>query len=260
MPKLRGSSVGMCDLNSWLNCCRYTDDRRADHGLQPHHLPMQDRILFQVRWCVHSLVSPSSQEESLTSSPSALWNVKQNRCSRVPSCELWDEELLLEERERERERERQAGRPLGRLALFPPAGNAIPVARYDPPPPPYNPAPVIQAYREVPGSDLSWIDDPGTSLPSVPVRGPEGSGLIRSSDVLCTRHWFTANMINSLTCQYCDTQLNSIGDLQYHLSHVRWHSVYACCGRFFRREEDFQRHCDAPFTRFGGHAYTVRRD
>lgn len=67
-------------------------------------------------------------------------------------------------------------------------------------------------------------------------------------------------MIDTLTCQYCDAKLNSIADLRYHLSRVRWHSVYACCGRFFKREEDFQRHLDSNFTRFVGHVHTVRRN
>ncbi len=79
-------------------------------------------------------------------------------------------------------------------------------------------------------------------------------------DILCTRHWFTANMINSLTCQYCDTKLTSIADLRYHLSRVRWHSVYACCGRFFKREEDLERHLDSVSVRFGGHVDTIRRN
>ena len=75
------------------------------------------------------------------------------------------------------------------------------------------------------------------------------------------RHWFTANMINSLTCQYCEAKLTSLADLRYHLSHVRKHSVFACCGRFFKREVDLDRHLNST-TRFGygGHEYTVRRN
>ena len=37
----------------------------------------------------------------------ALWDVQNQRCTRVPSCDLWNEEMLLEERERRREREAQ---------------------------------------------------------------------------------------------------------------------------------------------------------
>ncbi len=79
-------------------------------------------------------------------------------------------------------------------------------------------------------------------------------------DILCTRHWFTTNMITSLTCQYCDVRLNSLADLRYHLSHVRRHSVYACCGRFFKREVDFERHLDSTPLRLGRHVYTFQRN
>ena len=70
------------------------------------------------------------------------------------------------------------------------------------------------------------------------------------------RHWFTANMINSLQCQYCDAKLNSLSDLRYHLGHVRWHQVYACCGRFFKRDVDFERHREAK----NWHHDTVERN
>ncbi|RPD65724.1 hypothetical protein L226DRAFT_501257 [Lentinus tigrinus ALCF2SS1-7] len=165
----------------------------------------------------------------------ALWDVEPNRCSRVPSCDLWDEQLLLEERERIREEEREEGRRVDDYPLR----AEVAVVRDLPPPPPYNPHPA-PLYNPRPATGaFDWMDDP---------------------DILCTRHWFTANMINSLTCQYCDAKLNSIADLRYHLSHVRWHSVYACCGRFFKREEDFERHLDSTFVRFGGHRHTVRRN
>lgn len=36
---------------------------------------------------------------------SALWDTVNRRCSRVPSCELWDEDMLLEANERRRELE-----------------------------------------------------------------------------------------------------------------------------------------------------------
>ncbi|KAI0777234.1 hypothetical protein BD413DRAFT_601706 [Trametes elegans] len=162
----------------------------------------------------------------------SLWDVRKKRCSRNPSCELWDDDMLLEEREREREHQRQARRvePVARIGgMF-----AIP-------PPPYVPPAPVHVHHAPPrdDSDLSWMDEPG---------------------VLCTRHWFTAEMIKTLTCQYCDTKLNSLADLRYHLSHVRWHAVYACCGRFFKREVDFQRHVDSYNTRFGQHAYEFRRN
>ncbi|KAI0765331.1 hypothetical protein C8Q74DRAFT_1287700 [Fomes fomentarius] len=162
----------------------------------------------------------------------ALWNAREGRCSRKPSCELWDEELLLEERERQREREHQArvqGQVQNRLVAPAPV-------RFDPlpPPPPYHPVAVDD---DIP--DLSWMED---------------------DDVLCKRHWFTSNMINSLICQYCDASLNSLADLRYHLTNVRRHAVYACCGRFFKRDVDFERHQDADNLKYGWHIHTVRRD
>ncbi|KAM5533573.1 hypothetical protein V8D89_012789 [Ganoderma adspersum] len=166
----------------------------------------------------------------------ALWDVQEGICSRRPSCDLWDENMLLEARERERER--QQGRRNPERA---PVVVAAPA-----PPPPYERVEYIGmggAYiggpPAVDDNDLSWMDDP---------------------DILCTRHWFTSNMVNSLTCQYCDTKLNSLADLRYHLSHVRWHSVYACCGRFFKRDVDFERHLDSTPLRLGRHLYTFQRN
>ncbi|EJF63850.1 hypothetical protein DICSQDRAFT_160351 [Dichomitus squalens LYAD-421 SS1] len=162
----------------------------------------------------------------------AIWDVRKGSCSRRPSCDLWDEDMLLEERERQRERE-QGRRNRGRA----------PVVVVAPPAPPplyeHHIGYAVAEHNDDYVQNLDWMDNP---------------------DILCTRHWFTANMINSLTCQYCDAKLNSIADLRYHLSHVRWHSVYACCGRFFKRDVDFERHLDSPHTRLGLHAYTFRRN
>jgi hypothetical protein len=66
-------------------------------------------------------------------------------------------------------------------------------------------------------------------------------------DVASLGHPFTREMITNLTCGYCNNRLNSMNDLRYHLSHVRYHSVFSCCGRFFRREVDLQRHRDAKY-------------
>ena len=63
-------------------------------------------------------------------------------------------------------------------------------------------------------------------------------------------------MIRELECQYCHTSLNSLADLRYHLSHVRHHEVFACCGRFFKREVDFERHQDGKHF----HGHTVKRN
>ncbi|KAI1798029.1 hypothetical protein LXA43DRAFT_1106215 [Ganoderma leucocontextum] len=164
----------------------------------------------------------------------ALWDIQKSMCSSKPSCELWDESMLLEARERQRERD-QARRNPGRVPA---------VAAAPPPPPPYEYIGIGMGGAYIPGppafdDDLSWMDDPA---------------------ILCTRHWFTSNMINSLTCQYCDTSLNSLADLRYHLNHVRWHSVYACCGRFFKRDVDFERHLDSNPVRHGRHVYTFQRN
>lgn len=68
-------------------------------------------------------------------------------------------------------------------------------------------------------------------------------------------------MIRNLTCGYCDVPANSLADLRYHLEHVRHHDVYACCGRFFKRGIDFDRHEESAIGRFGGvHAYRMVRN
>ncbi|KAJ7135966.1 hypothetical protein C8R44DRAFT_769368 [Mycena epipterygia] len=145
-------------------------------------------------------------------------------CQRDPPCALWDEEMLLEERERDRAQE----------------------ANINHPPPPYNPDPPhvfnfgainVGAPRRV---SLDWMDDPA---------------------IVCSRHWFTTDMIRNLVCGYCNVRLNSLADLRFHLLHVRHHAVYSCCGRFFRRVQDYERHTDAYAARFrGDHVHQMRRD
>jgi len=66
-------------------------------------------------------------------------------------------------------------------------------------------------------------------------------------------------MIRNLSCGYCAIQLNSLADLRYHLLHVRHHPLYACCGRFFRRRLDFDRHGETPGA-FGHHDYQLLRE
>lgn len=88
--------------------------------------------------------------------PTAIWDVRNKRCSREPSCDLWDDEMLLEERERAREREQAARQPprahLGRAVAMPPA------------PAPYVPLPVyVPPLRVADDEELSWITDPGAS-------------------------------------------------------------------------------------------------
>jgi len=72
-----------------------------------------------------------------------------------------------------------------------------------------------------PQVNLSWIGNPAISQ---------------------NRHLFTASMVQYLSCGYCHAQLNSLADLRYHLSHTGRHQVFACCGKFFRREVDYERH------------------
>lgn len=175
----------------------------------------------------------------------ALWDVRRKRCTRNPACELWDEDMLLEERERQRERRQ------------PPAIAVIELQHQAVPPPPYveHDAGVHQGF---PRDTFDWMNDPSPSY--TPFFLPTFLTDLPQLDVLCPRHWFTAQMIQNLECGYCDTRLNSLADLQYHLRSVRRHNVYACCGRFFRREEDFERHSAAVPRRFGFHVHTVQRE
>jgi len=69
-------------------------------------------------------------------------------------------------------------------------------------------------------------------------------------------HPFTREMITNLTCGYCNSRLNSMNDLRYHLSNVRYHGVFSCCGRFFKREVDLERHRTAKFV----HNHEVTRN
>ncbi|KAF7349314.1 RBR-type E3 ubiquitin transferase [Mycena sanguinolenta] len=144
-------------------------------------------------------------------------------CTRVPQCALWDEEMLLEERERERER----------------VANLVPPMH---PPPAYNPAPApfVPAINYPRQESLNWMDD---------------------RNIVCSRHPFTTDMISNLVCGYCNVRLSSLADLRFHLSRVRHHSVFCCCGRFFRRVQDYERHTDTYAARFGGtHVHQMRRD
>ncbi|KAH8101927.1 hypothetical protein BXZ70DRAFT_932499 [Cristinia sonorae] len=157
----------------------------------------------------------------------SLWDVKASRCTRTPSCELWDEDMLLEERERRREAQANVRAPPPPPP--PPAQQA--------PPPPYVPnAPLFQHYP-VRYDQFDWMMD---------------------REFLCTRHFYTNNMISTLTCLYCEAKLNSLADLQYHLSHTRRHEVFACCGRFFKREVDWERHIEAGPRKWGDHLHQVR--
>lgn len=190
---------------------------------------------------------------------SALWDIRNTRCTREPSCDLWDEAMLLEERERNREAQvnaravRAAPPPpyvernlvhLPQVLLRPPV--AAPEVRLLPP----------QA-AEARG-ELEWMNNRGMCS-SYPVARYIAYDCTRRIEFLCTKHFFTANMISNLTCLYCDAKLTSLADLRYHLSHTRRHDVYACCGRFFKREEDFMKHTAAEPRKWGRHVHQVRR-
>ena len=118
-----------------------------------------------------------------------------------------------------------------RLALIPPAGSP--------------PAPLLK---------ISASTMVGISTGSITqVRVPNLRPPLRSSsdpnqpDVARLTHPFTREMITNLTCGYCNSRLNSMNDLRYHLSNVRYHAVFSCCGRFFKREVDLERHTAAKF-------------
>nr|GAT58831.1 predicted protein [Mycena chlorophos] len=160
-------------------------------------------------------------------------------CTRQPPCDLWDEDMLLEERERERERNRNAApvpRPAPAPAVVPFVGGAAmhfgnPAPIYHAPPPAYHPpAPARH-------NALDWMDDPS---------------------VINARHPFTTAMLQTLICGYCNVRLNSLADLRFHLLRVRHHGVYACCGKFFRREVDFLKHEESKWP--GMHEYQLCRD
>ncbi|KIM74131.1 hypothetical protein PILCRDRAFT_828552 [Piloderma croceum F 1598] len=145
------------------------------------------------------------------------WDIKKGRCTRNPSCELWDEEMLLEIRERERERQ-HAQQPQGQPA---------------PPVIPLQPGPLVPA--AVVHGTFEWLDNAN----------------------IVGNHPFTTRMVQRLNCGYCHARLNSVADLRYHLTHVRRHSVYACCGRLFEDANAYEQHQQA--VGLGRHFHRVAR-
>ncbi|KAI0084696.1 hypothetical protein BDY19DRAFT_1060100 [Irpex rosettiformis] len=130
----------------------------------------------------------------------AKWDVKRRKCSRSnPSCDMWDEEMLLAEEERRREAVHPAVHP----AVLPP------------------PVPVV---------------------PGPPERHPRNMQWMMTLGALQTNQAFTRGMASNFGCGYCPARLRSLADLRYHLSFTKRHSVYACCGLFFRNADEFEEH------------------
>ncbi|KAG8934216.1 hypothetical protein FRC02_010386 [Tulasnella sp. 418] len=158
------------------------------------------------------------------------------RCTRQPPCELWDEDMLYAEQERQRVAvaERHGGVPAQVLVR---AGGGVF----------HNPVPAA-APRVIPAQGETFATGRGAAFANNPnparYRGwvTEELDWLSDQHVVSTRHWFTSDMIRNLTCGYCQVRLNSLQDLRYHLTHTRRHPVYTCCGKFFKREQDYQRH------------------
>jgi hypothetical protein len=191
--------------------------------------------------------------------------LKITRCTRNPPCELWEEDRLLEEAERERVaradyHERRRVDEIGQgeeddaRALMEHARNVFAQAMQDR----EEREAQMQDRPPVHYDEFEWMDDPSLSTSSL-FNQIESSLRFTRVDVVGARHEFTRTMLHTLTCGYCNARLNSLADLRYHLSHVTRHPVYACCGRFFKRDVDFERHVDAG-VRWGRHDHQVRRD
>ncbi|KAG9003805.1 hypothetical protein FRB93_010821 [Tulasnella sp. JGI-2019a] len=129
------------------------------------------------------------------------------KCTSVPACALFDEEMLLNQRDR--------GQP--RAAAAPPLVVNIP---------PQAPAVRLGQFRYQMEDDysaqLSWVGIPGSTK---------------------TGHAFTGAMVRGLTCGYCNARLNSLRDLRLHLANPNQHPVYACCGKFFKTRSHYDQHC-----------------
>ncbi|KAJ6631063.1 hypothetical protein B0H10DRAFT_1980669 [Mycena sp. CBHHK59/15] len=210
----------------------------ACRALPPDERSPEDRLLLELAKSLVELISGCNHMTCRCGTHfcfkcGSLATTK-GQCQRDPPCQLWDEEMLLEERERERER-------AANLAHPGPAYHLAPV---------YHPAPAPPAYNNF---QLAAAPAPPGAL--------RLTGWMIPVNVVCSRHWFTTDMIRNLVCGYCDVKLNSLADLRFHLLHVRRHPVYSCCGRFFKRVQDFERHLDTYPARFyGEHVHQMRSD
>ncbi|KAI0066084.1 hypothetical protein BV25DRAFT_1868368 [Artomyces pyxidatus] len=167
----------------------------------------------------------------------SMWDKRRARCTSNPACSLWDEDMLLEERERERLRRAPAnpGPAAAARQLLP--FEAPPVHNHPvPAPPPYHANPEPQNRWNA--ADFDWMTD---------------RAIMKSNNP----HLFTRNMIRTLSCGYCAARQASLRALQVHLSLAR-HPVYACCGRLFSNAINYGRHTRS-YSRFGNHIHQIEK-
>lgn len=90
----------------------------------------------------------------------APWDHAKGRCPREPNCELWDEQMLLEERERDRQNNAQIRVPTPDLQPLIPEEVVRPPIQ---PPPPYRPVATewftLQSFRWLSGGTWSSLID-----------------------------------------------------------------------------------------------------
>ncbi|KAF7979604.1 hypothetical protein HWV62_26402 [Athelia sp. TMB] len=68
---------------------------------------------------------------------------------------------------------------------------------------------------------------------------------------------FTAQMLRTNSCGYCDRAHDDVQGLQAHLSNVQRHPVFSCCGKFFRQQQHYEQHAS---TGGGYHTDTYVRE
>ncbi|KAI0053773.1 hypothetical protein FA95DRAFT_1586011 [Auriscalpium vulgare] len=153
----------------------------------------------------------------------SLWDKKRAKCTSDPSCLLWDEDMLLEQRERRRQQND------GPAAVAP----REPVQRLQPAeaPPPYQPQQVHGNWQQ-----FEWLSSPAVL------------------NTCASKHPFTRQMIRTLTCRYCMTRVQSLRELQIHLA-LAAHPVFACCGRLFPNVNSYNSHRRSR----RAHVHTINR-
>ncbi|BGP14937.1 hypothetical protein JCM10213_007261 [Rhodosporidiobolus nylandii] len=241
----------------------------------------------------------------------------QNRygtCSKNPPCALWDEERLLEQRNRPR---RAPAPPAPAQPVQRAAAPAQPVAARQPPPPPPPPQPQPRqnpygpevyaalaaelirrrqeeeedsesehedeqsdydqggyggggygqggygqggyggggygqpAYDEQPHyhDDQPQYDQQPQYYDQQQLPASDFHSRMRALEFVRTggvpRHAFTQTFLEQNVCGYCNRQFANPHALQQHLAASTSHSVYACCGRFYRALPHLHQHVDA---------------